>query len=91
MKKIIMGILNSPVKWREQEGESGLNYFHFNHSVIQISTLSCWTAEALMKHDESPGCLKPIYVPGPPNGLCLGKVDVVRLGPKEIDFQQEPS
>ena len=36
--------------------------------------------EALMKQDESQGCLKPSYVPSP-YSLCLGKVDALRRGP----------
>ena len=40
-----------------------------------------------MKQDESQGCLKPCYVPAPLYGVCLGKVDAVRRGPKEIKSQ----
>ena len=49
-----------------QSGERGQNPFHFNHSVIQISTYGVgeWS---LMKQNESQGCLMPSYVPPPYN------------------------
>ena len=39
-----------------------------------------------MKADESQGCLRPSNA-SPPYGFCLGEVDAVRKGPKEIQSQ----
>ena len=39
-----------------------------------------------MKADECKGCLMPNNV-SPPYGFCLGEVDAVRKGPKEIKSQ----
>ena len=64
MEKVLIGILYSPVKWRDNRVKVD--------KILFIKTLHMVVGNgALMKQDENQGCLKPSYVPSAYD-LCLG-------------------